>query len=163
MWVGIENACILPNRLRINLSIWNPWALSWKNRVLVVPHPSAGYAAHVFMFSVTLKYIQPLLAYRRAFCGPNNTSDNPHRQTRELSIDRLYRHPCKPDAPVPQQEHYFRGPDPYRQDRGKAASRPQETIAPERPPWGTPIIKREYYHILARSDTQWSKTRRICN
>ena len=90
--------------------------------MLVVPHPSAGYAAHVFMFSVTLKYIQPLLAYRRALRAPPSTSDDPHRQTRELSIDRLYRHPCKPDAPVPSTRIFSRprpAPTRPRQSRKK--------------------------------------------
>ena len=80
---------------------------------------------------------------RRALHVSPNTSDDSHRQTRELSIDGL-------DTRVsqmlvfPERESFFRGRDPLRQDRGKTTSRPQETIALELPLWGTPIIKREY-------------------
>ena len=116
-WAGIENARILPNRPRINLSIWNPWALSTKNRV----------------FSVTVTNIQPLRAYRRALLAPPSTSDGPHRQTRELNIERL-------DTRVsqmlvfPQREAFLEIPTRF----GKTASRPRVTYFPGATSLGDP-------------------------
>ena len=82
---------------------------------------------------------------RRALHVSPNTSDDSHRQTRELSIDRLYRHPCKPDAPVPSTRIFVSMPRPAptrpRQSRKKNA----RVYRPGATPLGGTIIKREYY------------------